>query len=311
MTEKNIKDIREVIKPHFGHLSMYKKWFSNGGINLKDIEEFHNYTKSHKNIIKQLGHPLNKYNSYYKVMLDIHKIERDAEVQRIFKNGLNGASRKFFKDTYTEHKKSYMRLMKNDFRMEVFFRNSSKPHNLEDYLTHLKQSLHFSNDMAKLVQTIEDNYDHLRTNSGAYLFKLNSDMLNIVPTSWCIYQNNSEYEREIRDRDLNSIWLIVDPCEKRNERTIVGIDISNSNNDLLYMNTLNNRFTDNVPIKSEEFFRITRSRLNSKPNSNDVDNAIAEYVKQREIERLKELETKEEKGTLTFLEKLMNSKYNL
>tara|TARA_R110000772_G_scaffold1210_2_gene4277 strand:- start:10668 stop:11612 length:945 start_codon:yes stop_codon:yes gene_type:complete len=307
------KSIKEIIKPHFGHLHMYKKWYNNKDMSFDDIEEFHVYLKTHKNIIQKLSKPLNNYKSYYKAMLEISKVEKDEELKRLFKNGLNGSSRKFFRDTYNKYKRTYLRLSKNEFKLRVFFRNSSKPHTLNDYLLHLKRSLTFANDMLDLIKDIETNYDYIRTNNGAYLFELTSNILHIVPNSWCIYKSESEFIREKTSRDLNSIWLLIDPCETIDERKIVGIDVPNGSNDLLYMNTLNNRFTDDVPIGSNEFFRIAKHRLgNNKPNQEEVSKAISEHLErlkeQAEKDALERLKLEEKQGK-TLLGRFFDSKY--
>lgn len=309
--EQSIKDI---IKPHFGHLNMYKEWFNNNNNNMSlvDIEEFNNYQKTHKNIIQKLPQPLSMYKSYYKVMLDISKVEKDEELKRIFKNGLNGSSRKFFNDTYDSYKNSYLRLSKNDFKMRVFFRNSSKPHNLTDYLLHLKRSLSFANGMAELITDVENNYNYIRTNNGAYLFELTPSILHIVPNSWCIYRSESEFNREKTDRDLNSIWLLIDPCETDSERQIVGIDVPNCSNEILYMNTLNNRFTDNVPINNDEFFRITKGRLGVKPSSYDIEQALKEHLK-KELEKADKRDMEEQiemsNRPASLLDNMFRSRY--
>ena len=290
MTEKEIEnEIKEIIKPHFGHLRLYKKWVVSGEMILEDINEFNTYIRTQKNIIKKLGKPIHKYDSYYRIKLDISKVEKEESVRRLFRNGLNGSSRKFFNKTFEEYKRLYIRLSKDKFKLRVFFRNSSKPHTLDEFLIHLNQSLVFDNDMDDLINDVENNYDYLRVSNGAYLFELTKSLLHIVPTSWCIYQSESDYDREISNRNLHSIWLLIDPCEIDRERKIVGIDVPSIGNELLYMNTLNNRFTDNLPISSTEFFDITKNRLRDRVRDEEINSMISHHLTQL----LKEEETRE------------------
>jgi hypothetical protein len=301
MESKEVENsIKEIIKPHFGYLSMYKKWVKANSMTLQDVDDFNTYIKTHKNIIGKLPMQLNSYKSYYKAVLDISKVEKDEELKRIFKNGLNGSSRKFFNETYDEYKRSYSRLTKNEFKMRVFFRNSSKPHTINDYLIHLKRSLSFANGMADLIDDVETNYDYIRTRGDAYLFELTSNLLHIVPNSWCMYKSEEDYDREKESRNLNSIWLLIDPCETDDERQIVGIDVSDDHNDLLYMDTLNNRFTKNIPITSREFFEITKGRLRAtRPTDYEITEALKDYMV---------LEIEKEKGP-SLLDGFFNSEY--
>lgn len=297
------ESIKEIIKPRFGYLNMYTKWINNGDMLLSDVAEFNAYVRTKKHIINKLSKPLIKFDTYYQAMLEISKIEKDEKLKRLFKNGLNGSSRKFFIKTYDNHKRSYAILAKDEFKLRVFFRNSSKPHNLNDYLLHLKKSLTFDNNLDDLIKDIEDNYDYIRTRNGAYLFELTKDLLHIVPNSWCIYESEEDYDREITNRNLHSIWLLVDPCETDDERTIVGIDVPQMGSDLLYMNTLNNRFDDDLPIYPDEFFQITKNRLRNRTTQEDVDKLIADHLKMmKEIEKNKEREREEmmsnKKGSL-------------
>lgn len=303
--------IREIIKPHFGHLKMYVKWVNDNEMTLDDVENFNTYIKSYKNIIKALSKPLNRYESYYDVMLEISHIEKDERIKRIFRNGLNGSSRKFFNETYEGNKRKYHRLSNDDFKLRVFFRNSSKPHNVQDYLIHLNQSLTFANDMSDLIKDVEDNYDYIRTDKGAYLFELTSDLLHIVPNSWCIYRSESDYNREILNRKLNSIWLLIDPHESNPERKIVGIDVQIHSDELLYMNTLNNRFSDNVPIYSEDFFRMAGHRLRNRVTKKDVTDIIKEHLRNEKIKELEDekLKSMVENQPESLMDIFFKSKY--
>lgn len=305
MNKEEIRNsIKEIIKPHFGYLSMYQKWVMSGEMLVDDVEEFNDFVKKYKNIIRKLGKPLNNYNSYYRAMSDIVKLRKEEEVKRVFKDGLNGSSRQFFRKTFDTHKKLYMRLFKDDFKMQVFFRNSSKPHTIEDYIVHLERSLHFSSDMTDVIDRVEEKFDYVRTRNNAYLFELKESMLDMVPNTWCMYQSVSDYEREKRSRNLHSIWLLVDPYEQRNDRKIVGIDVPDDFGTILYMDSLNNRFTNDLPITEKEFYKLTDTMID-KPSSEEIDFIVNSFLK--DMEKDSELEKKVDDNTL--FGKFWNSRY--
>ena len=258
MTEELEKQIRDLVAPHFGHVPLFKKWSKE--VSFKKISEIHNYMKSHQSNIKLLSNPINSY-SYYNVLSELLIIERETKLKRMFKDNLNGKSRKFFEKTFKDFYGMYSDLSNNDIKLKMFFRTSSKPQTMKEYIIYLVRIMSFNDDSNELIERIEDNFEHLITSNGGYLFKLEKEMLDIVPPTWCIYESETEYNREIKDRDLNSIWLLVDPFRKDETRMIVGIDVNEDKDSLLYMDTTNNRFTDNLPITDDEFFKITKDLL--------------------------------------------------
>lgn len=286
------KKIRDIIAPHFGYLKLYGKWVDNG-TTVEEIEEFHNFVKSNRATIKKLKNPLIKYESLESVMKEINPLEQETDIVRTFKDGLNGNSRKIFTDIYDKHKSLFEELYNDPFKLKIFFRNSSKPQNEMEFLAHIRASIDFANDMKKVVNKIERNFDYLRTKNGAYLFKLNNNLLDLCPSTWCIHKSEQAFENEKSSRNLHSIWLLVDPYNDDDTRVVVGIDVNNDTDELLYMNTLNNRFTDNLPITSEEFFHITRSRLNRTKMVLDqelMDSILSEFLSTQVFEKV-ELES--------------------
>jgi len=288
---------------------MFTKWVMGSEMILDDVHEFNEYIKSNKDLIRKLDTPLVNYKSYYNAMLDITKLRKEERVKKVFKDGLNGSSRKFFRKTFETHKKLYMRLHRNDFKMKVFFRNSSKPHTLNDYIIHLKRSLHFSSDMSGVIDRIEDKYNYIRTSKGAFIFELTEEMLDMVPNTWCMYNSSSDYDREKSNRNLHSIWLLLDPYEKRNDRKIVGIDVPDDFGTILYMDSLNNRFTDDVPVTEDEFYDLTKTMID-KPSDEDVDFIVKSYVdeiRKQENDRRSE-ETKSYGSTKNLFDHFWDSK---
>jgi hypothetical protein len=273
--ENKKQKIKDILNPHFGYLNLYLKWSEKVSIN--KIEEFNNFIKSNKELIKKLPKPLNSYNSYNSAISDIHRINKETKLKRLYKDNLNGTARKLFEKTFDTYKSSYLKLSKNPFKLEMFFRNSSKPKTIEEYSDYLKSVLKFDNNIIKIVQKIEKDIDYLRTSNGGYLFELKPEHLKMVPTTWCIHDSPSQLTSELTR--ATSIWLCVDPYNEKQSRRLVGIDYMESETKydleerkvkvadkryLLYMDSMNRRFEKNVPITEEEFFKITRSRLKSR-----------------------------------------------
>lgn len=250
--------VKELLSPHFGYLPLFMKWSKE--VSFKKLEEIHVYLGTHKNSIKQLPKPLSTYN-YYDALSELLKIDTTLKLKKTFKDGLNGKSRRFFEKTFEEKREKYEELIDNEIKLKLFFRTSSKPQTMEEYDKYLDKVLSYNDSSEQVISRIEDEFDYLRTSDGGYLFKLEKDMLDMVPPSWCIHNSVTEYEREIRDRELNSIWILVNPFTSDETRMMVGIDANKDLNTLLYMDTTNNRFKDDVPIDKKEFYHITRSRL--------------------------------------------------
>ena len=270
-------EIKKILSPHFGYLKLYLKWSETCSI--KKIEEFNNIIKDNKDIVKKLPKQLTSYKTYDSAFFDVYNIQKNIKIQRTFKDGLNSTSRKFFESTFKKYLPLYQELLNNEFKTKMFFRNSSKPKTESEYISYLRRVVRFDDSMKSLIERIESKFDYLRIKSGGYLFRLEPSMLDMVPAIWCIYNSEPTYYSEIRDRELNSIWLVVDPYHYNIDRRIVGIDVDKNRSGLLYMNSLNNRFTDNPPIETEEFFKITRTRLREETSSGiDPDNPPKDFT---------------------------------
>jgi hypothetical protein len=257
------EEIKKIIEPHFGYLKLYLSW----NVSLDKIEEFHQITKTDKEIVKRLPKPLNEYTSYGIAIRDILRLKKDTELKRLFKDGLNGKSRSFFKNTITDSKlrKKYEYLSNNKQKLEMFFRTSSKPQTIEDYIKYISDVISFDDTFINIVNRIEDKIDYITAEDGAYVFKLKDEYLNMVPSCWCIYNNPHELKSWSESQQYDSIWLVVNPYHKNPHRRMVGVDIHKDYKTIEYMDSLNDRITDSdIPISRDEFFKIARNRLSNK-----------------------------------------------
>lgn len=314
----NIKEeIKKILAPHFGYLPLFMKWYDEVG--LKKLKEFHKYMDNNPSIIKALPQPLMKYDSYYEYLIDVITVEKTIKIRQKFRDGLNGKSRKFFDKTFKELFTKYEELFNNDIKLSMFFRTSSKPQSLPEYVKYVQKIIDFDDKLGKLIDQIEQKFDYLRTENGGYLIELKKPMLHIVPSTWCIHKNDSMFNSEKDGRNLNSIWLVIDPYNIDANRRMVGIDVTKDDfNNILYMDSLNNRFIDNPPITSKEFFKLTSHRLEDvseiKFNAEDFD-VMSDLLKEYQEEIIKvheELEQheKENEESDSTLKRLLNGDLN-
>lgn len=254
------EEIKEIIKPHFGYLKLYLKW----ELSIDKVKEFHNITKTDKNIIKKLSKPLNEYPSYETATHDINKIKEDVNLKRFFKDRLNGLSRSFFKNTIDDPsiRKKYEYLYNNKQVSEMFFRTSSKPQSIEDYIKYIDDVISFDISFVNIVNRIENDIDYITAVDGAYVFKLRAEYLDMVPGIWCIYNDPEYFETWKESQGYDSIWLVVNPIHKNPHRRMVGVDIHKDLDTIEYMDSRNDRILDkDIPITHSEFFKIARNRI--------------------------------------------------
>jgi len=265
------EEIKEIIKPHFGYLKMYMNW----DVPLRKIGEFHEMTKDAKDVIKKLPKPLIEYTDYYEAIRDIYGVQKVTDVKRVFKDSLNGKSRKFFKEVLDNKQMwlLHLEVYENKQKLEMFFRTSSKPQTLDEYKEYVKSILKFDTTFSRTINRIESNIPYLTTTKGAYLFKLNPKDLDMVPSNWCIYRNTTDIEKYIQNMNFYSIWLLVDPNNPIPHNRMVGIDVTREPKSLNFMNSLNvpiDITKEEPPISNEEFFNIARHKLEYEAFSIDL-----------------------------------------
>jgi hypothetical protein len=249
--------IKEIISPHFGYLSLYLEWSKS--CSLKKIEEFHTFLKNNKNVIQKLPIKIDKYPSYYKALIDIHNTKEIIKIKRFFKDGLNSSSRKYFEKSFLKNLNYYDVIMRDSFKKQMFFRNSSKPKGQKEYDDYVYQSFSFDTSLISIINKIE-NYQHYKIDDK-YLIELNHDRLDLVPPAWCIYKDVNQFDNWVKD--YHSIWLLVDPYNPDKKQVFTGIDVDTNRTKVYFMNSLNKR-ADSCPITQEQFFERTGIERNSK-----------------------------------------------
>lgn len=247
----NIKEeIREIIKPHFGYLKKYTVWGKDVGVS--KIRILHNFVKRNKDLIKSLPKPINNYDTYENLMKDIDYVKKEKKVNRIFKDNLNGNSRKIFRSTYSAYKDLYHKIVEKKFNLELFIRNSSKPKTKFEFLDYLEECINYDNDSIRLRERIENEFDFIKLDDGRYIFKLDKEALDIVPVSWCIYNDPGTFEGY--EDMYHSIWVLFNP-DGDNVGRMYGINVDKTLKQLYFQNSMNHPESNVISV--EDFMDYT------------------------------------------------------